>query len=530
VRKLAWLLAAVLVISLVGVSPARAYQPPGGGVFNTPKPWGGYLANYRIVRTVEKAMWQTRPTKRHRHPTMLVSTYLLDRSKSVDAMVAACRRGVSVRVLLDHDINNRNSRRLIRVLNADNVRDRNHDGKPDRKPRRGPCDSRIRHPKKHEHCETHSHRKGPTHKHAHGDRHRHRKAGWHVHAHPNGGSGQGGGQCKGKRGRNEAGLKAGAASRDKASSAKNSKPLSRAEARKSASRPTRLSVTWGKDRSYVKRCIGSCRGGGGNMHSKFFVFSRTGKARHVVMLSSSNLNRGGATLGWNDGFVMNNRPKLYDEFVTMHRKMTNDRRAGVNKVQVKDGPFLVRFFPMRNASKRNDPTLHDLNKIGCRSDLGRTQINVSMFYWKGRRGNYLATKLLDLARRGCKVSVIYGAPSLQMASRLRAAAARHAIRLYDSRWDHNQDGFNEVRTHAKYVLVKGKFGRDRDAWMVLTGSQNWVAGSLSRSDEVTLNINNRAAYNSYARNWNDVRRHSRRLPYSGWDRLGRHGSALYSPY
>ena len=84
-----------------------------------------------------------------------------------------------------------------------------------------------------------------------------------------------------------------------------------------------------------------------------------------------------------------------------------------------------------------------------------------MFYWKGRRGNYLADKLLSLARDGCQVSVVYGGPSIEMATRLRAAAGRSLIRLYDTRWDRNDDGFNEVRTHAKYVLVRGSYGKDR---------------------------------------------------------------------
>jgi hypothetical protein len=168
---------------------------------------------------------------------------------------------------------------------------------------------------------------------------------------------------------------------------------------------------------------------------------------------------------------------------------------------------------MRNARRANDPTLRDLKKIGCRSSLGRTKVHVSMFYWKGRRGNYLTTKLFNLARQGCKVSVIYGAPSRDMAERLRKAADRRLINLWDSRWDHNRDGYSEVRTHAKYVLVKGTFGGDRSAHMVLTGSQNWVAGSLSRGDETTLNVAGRVAYRDYLRNWNDIRKHSRRLPY-----------------
>src|SRR5688500_19080939 len=100
---------------------------------------------------------------------------------------------------------------------------------------------------------------------------------------------------------------------------------------------------------------------------------------------------------------MTNRPASYDVFKQIHREMTDDTRAGDRKVEVREGPYVSRFFPMRRASKANDPTLQDLNKIGCRSAFGRTRIHVSMFYWGGTRGNYLAGKLLNLARNGCQV-------------------------------------------------------------------------------------------------------------------------------
>ena len=80
-----------------------------------------------------------------------------------------------------------------------------------------------------------------------------------------------------------------------------------------------------------------------------------------------------------------------------------------------------------------------------------------MFFWKGARGNYITDKLFSLARNGCKVSIIYGAPSRDMADRLREAARRDLVSVYDSRWDFNDDGFNEVRTHCKYVLVRGSY-------------------------------------------------------------------------
>lgn len=454
VRRVSLLLATILSTSLLLV-PASAVGPRGGAVFNTPDPYGGDKANFRIVRKVEHAIRNTVRMRTHRHPVIHISTYLLDRPTTVKALIGACRRGVQVRVILDEDIESRPSRKLITALNADNVRDRDGDGRADTDPRAGKCNRPLR-------ADHGGLRTNPD-------------------ADPDG---------------TELDL------------------FSTRQALRSIQAPSGRKATWGKDGSYVKKCDGSCRGKGGNMHSKFFLFSRTKSTHHMVMVSSSNLNRGGAELGWNDMYVVKRRRDLYRGFKSMHRLMTEDVRSGASKVQINAGPYIARFFPMRNATKANDPTLQDLNKIRCRSAFGRTRIHISMFYWKGKRGAYLLDKIASLARHGCKVRIVYGAPSRLLAERMRDMARRHLIGLWDSRWDYNGDGWSEVRTHAKYVLVKGTVGPDRSAYRVWTGSQNWVAGSLSRSDETTLNIGLRSAYESYLRNWDTIRDHSRRLPYS----------------
>ena len=50
-------------------------------------------------------------------------------------------------------------------------------------------------------------------------------------------------------------------------------------------------------------------------------------------------------------YVVKRRKDLYRGFKAMHRLMTDDVRAGGDKVQINAGPFIARFFPMRNASK-----------------------------------------------------------------------------------------------------------------------------------------------------------------------------------
>ncbi len=270
------LLAILLPLALLPVT-ANSYEPGGGATFNVPNPWGAEAERTKIVRKIEKAFNNVRPTAKDRHPIILVTGYLFDRKKSADALIAACRRGVSVRVIIDRDVASAPSRKLITTLNADNVRDRDRNGIADNDPRAGKCNRAL--PADH----------------------------------------------------------GGLRQRDDATAIPT---MSARQANRSIKEPTGSDVTWGRDGSYVLKCSGSCRGGPeANMHSKIYAFSHTGTANNVVMTSSSNLNSGGVNAGWNDLIVMKNRPKTFQFMVRIHRLMTAQKRAGRKLVELKDGPY-----------------------------------------------------------------------------------------------------------------------------------------------------------------------------------------------
>src|SRR5688572_2003749 len=129
-RRAAALLAILLLLTLMPLGPptASAYEPSGAPTFNVPNPWGTEAENNRIVAKVDEAFRHVRPTARDPHPIILVTNFLFDRKVSADALIDACRRGVSVRVIIDRDVSSRPFRSLVTVLNADNVRDKNRDG------------------------------------------------------------------------------------------------------------------------------------------------------------------------------------------------------------------------------------------------------------------------------------------------------------------------------------------------------------------------------------------------------------------
>jgi hypothetical protein len=180
------------------------------------------------------------------------------------------------------------------------------------------------------------------------------------------------------------------------------------------------------------------------------------------MVSSSNLNKGGATRGWNDLYVVKNNRNLYRDYSLIHDQMAADRKAPF--AQFFSGNYISRFFPK---SSGGDPVLADLSKVRCRGALGgagvngRTLINVSMFAWNSDIGMDIANRLLRLDRDGCDVRVVYGAPSKLIREKLAASARRGGIKLWDSRYNSDWDEEFEVRTHEKYMLISGNYGGDR---------------------------------------------------------------------
>jgi len=443
-RRTVALLAVLLPLTLLPVI-ANGYEPSGGATFNTPSPWGGAAERVRIVAKVEKAINNIRPSARDPHPKLIIAAYLFDRKKSADAIIGACRRGVSVRVIIDRDVVSKPFRRIVTALNADNVRDADHNGIADNDPRAGRCNRPL--PAEHEGLRT-------------------RRTGIPL--------------------------------------------MSPREVSVSLREPTGREVTWGKDGSYVLQCSGSCRGGPeANMHAKIYAFSTVGTAENVVMFASTNLNAGGINTGWNDLVVMKQRPRTFEFVQRMHRLMTAQKHAGRKLVEFKDGPYTTRFFPMVGVGKDRDPLMVDLRRIRCSSAFGPTQLYIQQFWWNGHRGNYIWDKIRSLALNGCKVHIIFGAVDSSLLSRMKAARASGLIELWDSRWDSSDiDGCVNTRTHMKNVAVRGTFGKNRKYAGVWTGTANWATGSLTKGDEVTVNVRSAKLYRQYVDRWKIVKAHS----------------------
>ena len=446
-RRAVALLAVLLPLSLMP-AVASGGEPTGGATFNTPVPWGSAPERSKIVRKVEAMIRQIRPTKADPHPQLIIAAYLFDRPSSADAIIGACKRGVSVRVIIDDEVASKPFRRIVTALNADNVRDRDHNGTADTDAKAGRCNRPL-----------------PA---------------------------------------DTGGL------RTKADGRVGIPLMTPKQVHQSLKEPSGANVTWGKDGSYVLKCSGACRGGPeANMHAKIYAFSHVGKANNVVMFASTNLNAGGVNSGWNDIITMKNRPKTFEFVEKMHKRMTAQQHAGRKLVELVDGPYTTRFFPMFGVGKQRDPLMIDLRKIKCSSDFGPTQLYIQQFWWNGHRGNYIWDKVRSLAQNGCKVHIIFGAVDSRLLSRMKAARASGLIELWDSRWDSSDiDGCVNTRTHMKNVAVRGTYGGNRKYAGVWTGTANWATGSLTKGDEVTLNVKSASLYKQYVARWKTVKAHS----------------------
>lgn len=272
----------------------------------------------------------------------------------------------------------------------------------------------------------------------------------------------------------------------------------------------RLTRTLGTDinrRSFVAICVASCRGGAGNQHMKFYLFSKTGKAKNVVMVGSGNLTGFAARAQWNDLYTINGKPKLQNLYTKVFEQLVRNRRLARPAIHKKVGIFENEFGPFPGATRRTDPVAERLRDVGCRARSGtgargHTLIRIMMYGWGSPRGISLARRVAALDRVGCSVRVILSSGGRKVVRVLKRGGVR--VRSADLDLDANvETGFGdtafEVFTHQKYMLLSGKY-RKKQGWQVWTGSENWSGMGLI-NDEMTIRIPRRSAYHGYLANF-----------------------------
>ena len=80
-------------------------------------------------------------------------------------------------------------------------------------------------------------------------------------------------------------------------------------------------------RSWFRTCANSCRGRGGSMHAKTYLFSKTGAQPKVVMSSSANLTGSAATNQYNDMYTVSGAKRAYRGAIKVFNEAARDRPA-----------------------------------------------------------------------------------------------------------------------------------------------------------------------------------------------------------
>lgn len=248
-------------------------------------------------------------------------------------------------------------------------------------------------------------------------------------------------------------------------------------------------------RSWFRTCSNSCRGGGGAMHSKLYLFSKVGAAERVVMSSSANMTGAAASNQWNDMFTITDRKKPYETSIKVFNEAARDRLAPYHSYT--DGTIRGWFHPSRG---RPDIPYRMLNRVRCRGAKGagingRTSIRIAQDVFNGGRGAKIARKVKELHRQGCNVRLVYSqlvGPSWWI---LRGVPRNHLVR------DRDGDGAYDIYLHMKAMAISGHYGNDRGARIVFNGSANWSGTGLI-SDENGLVIRRDWVERQYSRQIN----------------------------
>jgi phosphatidylserine/phosphatidylglycerophosphate/cardiolipin synthase-like enzyme len=257
------------------------------------------------------------------------------------------------------------------------------------------------------------------------------------------------------------------------------------------------------DGTYLRTCRFSCMANTDSfIHSKLYLFSRTGGATYVSMNSSANPAETGVSKSWNNTYTTVGDKTLYDANVDNFNDMLPDKTNTDYYHTVESGNLKEYFFPRAGSTKKSDTLYNILNDVSCPST-----IKLTTYFWTSAR-LYLAEKLTALQKAGCRVEVIYpdGSGDQNTVYAAVTAELRHGgIPTWNTR------PVAGLYVHNKVILIDGTYQGVPNQKIVYATSQNLTMTSLRKSNEVMLRIPIPSVYNAYSGNFDEIKRHSRQI-------------------
>jgi len=244
------------------------------------------------------------------------------------------------------------------------------------------------------------------------------------------------------------------------------------------------------------------------MHNKFYLFTRALGVSNVVFQTTTNLGGTGwrdGGKGWNDAMKVDNN--YYD-----------------TRVPVQAGAAKVFYYPRSGSSVNGDPgentVMTMLNNTDCfgngtvgTGDNHRTIIRVTTMEITLQ---YLADKLIALDAAGCHVKVnVRVDPDDATAKAVLNSMLAKTCSGYGGIIVNYYRTADPVWIHSKNFSIEGRYYDKPDRKIAWTGSLNWSGGSLRRDDEVMLQEENAAVFDTYRQQFDAVASAATRHPANG---------------
>jgi hypothetical protein len=227
---------------------------------------------------------------------------------------------------------------------------------------------------------------------------------------------------------------------------------------------------------------------------KFYVFSRAGRARNVVMVGSANMTEIAATNQWNDMFTVTRDPGLYNKFVDIFNEAALDRRAHPPYQTYRDSPSMTAWFlPYLGTGATGDPVLKILKRTRCNGATGRSGINgktairIAQTAILNDRGIAIAHRLKRMYDSGCSIRLAYTVLGPTIRHILKADTGRGPLPMSQIVQDFDDDGSFDRYLHMKVMTISGVYGNNTSRHLIYNGTQNWTQVSFD-SDEAGFTI------------------------------------------
>jgi hypothetical protein len=302
------------------------------------------------------------------------------------------------------------------------------------------------------------------------------------------------------------------------------------------------------DASFARTCDRSCRGVGGTLHSKIFLFSQVGRARWVSMVGSANLTMMAAEGQWNHLDTVVDR-STYVALRRVFNQMKLDRVPAKPLWRWHSAKASAWVFPHRLPTPADDPIVRVLRSIGCHAPkhtgfavpppkptprprhrhrhkaaagtgpsrakptprpvtgapttpwTRRTVIRISMYAWFDARGDYLAREVRRKWNQGCDVKVLYAVLNAKVKRILYSPTGRGRNPMRRTVTTDDQ-GMVVDYNHSKYLAVSGAVNH-AGRRVVWSGSMNFTGLGVI-SDDIVLRLGGRRTFRSYLTNFRRV--------------------------